>query len=146
MMGATMTSGEQLHRASRTRFWRTLAIAGAGGVPMGFAVGFGFGISRGDIDTFWNWAPDWLIIILLVVSIAGILYGSWRFHRSIDEVELTDNLWSSWAAYGVYAMLFPTWWVLGKAGLTSPPNDWVIYLAALLGGLSCYGWRKWRAR
>ena len=146
MTGESMTSGEQLHRASRKRFWRTLAVAGAGGVPMGFAVGFGFSISRGDIDTFWDWAPDWLIIVILVFSVASILYGSWRFYRSIDEVELADNLWGSTASYSVYATLFPLWWVLGKAGIVSEPHDWAIYLVALGAGTLMYLGRKWRAR
>ena len=146
MTGLMMTEGERLHAAQRKRFWRTLSIAGLGGIPFGFAVGAGFGYSKGDIDTFWRWAPDWLVLLMLAVGVGTLLYGSWRFHRSIDEVELTDNLWSSWAAYGTYALLFPVWWVLGKAGITSEPNDWVIFLAALGGGLALYLKRKWDAR
>ena len=144
-MGVTM-DGEGLHAESRKRFWRTLGIAGIGGVPFGFAVGFGVGYTDGDYDAFWNWAPDWLVLLMLVLAVTTIVYGSWRFMRAIDEVELQDNLWSSYAAYGVYALLFPIWWVLGKAGITSEPNDWLIYLAALGIGLAYYLWRKWRAR
>jgi hypothetical protein len=145
MMGAMM-EGEKLHSEYRRRFWRTLAIAGIGGVPIGFAVGFGAGYSEGDLDAFWNWSPDWLVIALLGLALATIIYGSWRFYRSIDEVELLDNLWGSSAAYSAYALIFPTWWVLGKAGITAEPNHWLIFLFALGFGLALYLGRKWRAR
>ena len=145
-MTGEMMDGEQRHAESRKRFWRTLGIAGVGGVPVGFAVGFGAGYTDGDLDAFWNWAPDWLILALLAFSLVTIVYGSWRFYTSVDEVELLDNLWSSAAAYGTYALLFPTWWVLGKTGMAPPPSDWIIFLVALVGGLAFYLWRKWRAR
>lgn len=138
--------GERLHDQHRKRFWQTLLIAGVGGIPLGFAAGYGAGFSGGNVDHFWTSAPDWLILALLVISLTAILFGSWRFHRSVDELELLDNLWGSWAAYGIYALLLPTWWVLGKAGITREPNDWAIYFAALGGGLGLYLWRKWQAR
>ena len=136
--------GESLHAQHRRGFWRTLAIAGIGAVPIGFAVGFGIGY--GDPDTFWNWAPDWLVLLLLGVAVMTLLYASWRFWRSVDEVERLDNLWGSAMAYGVYAMLFPAWWVLAKSGMTSEPNDWTIFVVALVAGMAFYFGRKWRAR
>ena len=145
MMGAAM-EGEQRHAEHRRRFWRTLGIAGIGGIPVGFAVGFGAGYTGGDFDAFWNWAPDSLVIGLLAFSLAAILYGSWRFYKSIDEVELLDNLWASSAAYSAYVLLFPLWWVLAKTDMAPPPNDWVIFLVALGSGLAFYLGRKWRAR
>ena len=145
MTGVVM-NGEELHAARRKRFWRALMIAGAAGMPIGFGVGFGFGYSKGDFDAFWTWAPSWLVVLLVAGAVFGLIYGSYRFMRTIDEVELQDNLWSSWAAYGAYAVLFPAWWAFGKAGMVSPPNDWIIYLAALAIGLVAYGKRKWDAR
>ena len=144
MMGAMM-DGENLHAAQRKRFWRNLAIGGLGAAPIGAGVGWGVGRSKGDFDAFWNAAPDWLILSLLVVAMASIVYGSWRFYQAIDEVELQDNLWSSFAAYGAYALLFPAWWVLGKAGITGQPNDWLIFFVALAVGMAAYLGRKWRA-
>jgi hypothetical protein len=146
MTGEVMTSGEELHAANRKRFWRTLSLAGVGGIPVGFAVGLGFGLSRGDINAFWTGAPAWLVIALVTLSAAGFLWGSWRFYRSIDEVERLDNLWSSSAAYAAYAIIFPCWWALGQAEIAPVPNDWMIYLIALLIGLLAYGKRKWDAR
>ena len=145
MMGAKM-EGESLHAQHRKRFWRNLVIAGIGAAPIGFGVGWYAGHNEGDIDAFWSAAPDWLILSMLALAIATILYGSWRFYRSIDEVELQDNLWSSFAAYGAYAVLFPSWWVLAKAGITGEPNHWLIFFLALGIGLVAYLGRKWRAR
>ena len=145
-MTGTKMDGENLHEQHRKRFWRNLMIAGAGGIQIGFAAGFGAGYTQGDFDAFWNWAPDWLVIVLLGLTLAGLIYGSWRFYRSIDEVELLDNLWGSSAAYSAYALLFPSWWVLGKAGIVGEPHDIVIFVVALAAGSAVYLGRKWRAR
>lgn len=145
-MTGAMMDGEELHEKHRKRFWRTLGIASLAGMPVGIAVGFGAGLSKGDRNYFWSWAPDWAVLFLLSFSIATIFYGSWKFMRSIDEVELQDNLWGSFAAYGAYVLLFPAWWVLGKAGITAEPDDWTIFFVALGAGLAFYLWRKWRAR
>lgn len=145
-MTGAMMDGEHLHAAYRKRFWRTLMLVGLGSIPIGFAVGFGAGRTKGNFSAFWDWAPDWLVLLLLGLALFSILFGSWRFHRSVDEVELLDNLWGSWAAYGVYALLFPSWWVLSKARITGEPNHWAIFFAALGAGMALYLWRKWRAR
>ena len=145
MMGAMM-EGENLHEQSRTRFGRSLAIVGIGAAPSGAGVGWGIGHSKGDFDAFWNAAPDWLVLALLALAAVTLLYGSWRFYRSVDEVEMLDNLWGSAAAYGAYSMLFPAWWALDRAGITGEPNHWLIFLVALGVGLAAYLGRKWRAR
>ena len=87
-MERVMTEGEKLHAEQRRKFWRNLMIVGAFGAPLGFGVGFGFGKSRGDFDAFWTMVPQWLVVALVALSVGGLLYGSWRFYRSIDEIEL----------------------------------------------------------
>jgi hypothetical protein len=140
-----MMEGENLHAQLRKRYWRNLTIAGIGAAPIGFGVGWYAHHSNGEIDAFWSAAPDWAVIALLALAITALLFGSWRFYRSIDEVELLDNLWASSASYTAYILLFPTWWVLGKAGIAQEPNDWLIFFAALGSGTAFYLWRKWRA-
>lgn len=144
MMGPMM-DGENLHEVHRRRYWRYLAIVGLGGMPIGFGLGWAAG-RYGDRQAFWDMSPDWLVIGLLGIAIATICFGTWRFYRSIDEVELQDNLWANSISYGVYALLFPAWWVLGKAGMAREPNDWLIFVVALCAGLVGYLGRKWRAR
>jgi hypothetical protein len=140
-----MMEGESLHEAQRRRYWRYLAIVGIGAAPMGFGMGWAAGRSDGDLNAFWDLAPDWLVIGLLGIAVATICYGTWRFYRSIDEVELQDNLWASSISYGAYALLFPGWWILSKTGMVGEPNDWLIFVVALGAGLAGYLGRKWRA-
>ena len=109
--------GENLHAQHRKRFWRNLIIIGLGAAPIGAVMGWGVGNKQG-FDAFWTMAPDWLVVSLLTLAVTTLLYGSWRMYRSIDEVELLDNLWSSAASYAAYSILFPVWWVLGKTGIT----------------------------
>ncbi|QIK96244.1 hypothetical protein G7076_07095 [Sphingomonas sp. HDW15A] len=66
--------------------------------------------------------------------------------KTIDEVELADNLWGSTVSYYAYAVLFPSWWVLGRADITPEPNHWIIFFVSLAAGMAVYGYRKWRAR
>ena len=145
MMGVIM-EGEKLHSEHRRRFWRNLMIVGIGALPIGFAIGFGAGHRGGDFDAFLTSAPDWQVIALLGLAVGGVIYGSWRFYRSIDELELLDNLWASSAAYSAYSLLFPIWWILSRAGIAVEPNQWLIFMVALGGGLATYLARKWRAR
>ena len=55
----------------------------------------------------------------MALSLAAFAYGTWRFVKVIDEVELVDNLWGSTAGYYVYAALFPMWWALAKGGVVA---------------------------
>ena len=147
MMGVMqMGDGELAHDARRRQFWRTLGLIGLVGMPVGFGIGFVAGFENTDLGVFWRRIPDGAAIVIVALSVLAIGYGSWRFMKTIDEVELADNLWGSTAAYYIYALLFPAWWALAEAGVTSSPNHWLIFLAALLGGGAVYLARKWRAR
>ena len=146
MTGDVMTEGERLERAQRRKFWRSLGLAGVGAIPVGFVVGFTAGKEKGDFTTFFHVAPDWLVLALVALAVISFSWLSLRFMRSIDEVELADNLWCSTAAYYLYAVLFPAWWALAEAGIVGAVNGWAVYFAALGGGLAYYGWRKWAAR
>lgn len=146
MTGSIMTEGEQLERGRRRRYWRTLGLVGLAGIPVGLLVGYSAGKEGGNLSTFFHVAPDWLVIAVIAGSVVVFTWFTVRFLRSIDEVELADNLWCSTAAYYLYAVLFPAWWALAEAGIVGAVNNWLIYFAALAGGLAFYGWRKWRAR
>lgn len=69
-----------------------------------------------------------------------------KFWRIIGFVELADNLWGSTAGYYAYSVLFPSWWVLGQAEITTEPNHWAIFFLSLAAGSAVYVYRKWRAR
>lgn len=149
MMGEIMApqgEGERLEARRRRLFWISVGILVAAGAILGFFTGATAAIKGLAYDEIWSAIPAPLAIGLIAVFVSAFFYGCWRFYKAIDEVELVDNLWASTASYYLYAVLFPVWWVLGKAGILPEPHDWAIYLAALAGGMLIYGWRKWRVR
>jgi hypothetical protein len=138
--------GERIHAAKRRRYWKTLSVAGAGGVPVGFLVGYFSVHSGGDVTAFWREAPDAVVIAIVAAAVVAFIAGCLAFVRSIDEVDLLDNLWGSTAAYYAYAIAFPAWWARAAGDIVPPVNGGVLWFAALVGGLLYYGWRKWDAR
>jgi hypothetical protein len=141
-----MADGERLHEEQRRRFWMTIGAIGLVAMPIGAAVGFVAASEKTDLGGFWRAIPDGVAILVVVVSVALFTLGTWRFVKTIDEVELVDNLWGSTAAYYAYAVLFPAWWALATAGVVPEPNHWIIFLVALAAGGALYFWRKFRAR
>ena len=148
MMGVAMQlgEGERLESRRRRQFWTVIGAIMAAGAATGFVTGFVAGHKEVPADQVWAAMPDGLAIAIVALALIAFNIGCWAFARAIDEVELADNLWGSTAGYYVYVMLFPAWWALGKAGVTSDPNHWLIFFAALAGGGIAYLWRKWRAR
>lgn len=148
MTGVVMDKGEgeRLERGRRRRFWTVIGMLLAAGAVTGFVAGYA-GAHR-DIapQALLRTLPDVAVIAFLAFAIAGFSYGCWAFLKTIDEVELADNLWGSTASYYAYAVLFPSWWLLGQAGITPQPNHWAIFFASLVAGLAAYAYRKWRAR
>ena len=138
--------GERAEAQRRKTFWTGLGVIMVGGTVTGLLTGISAAHNDYKADAIWTDVPQPFAIALIAASLIAFLYGSWRFFRAIDEVELVDNLWASTAAYYAYATLFPLWWVLAKIGVLPAPNDWAIYLIALGGGGAIYLWRKWRAR
>lgn len=147
-MGSAMNTGdgERLERARRRRFWTVIALLSLIGLAIGFAFGFASGRRAMPLAQAGATLPDGIVVALVAAAIAAFSYGCWAFLRAIDEVELADNLWGSTASFYAYAVLFPSWWVFGQAGITPPPAHWTIFFVSLAAGLLVYGYRKWRAR
>ena len=149
MTGANMTErgeGEMMEARRRRLFWWTIGMLVGVGAVIGFVAGVTAGMKDLAIDEIWTVLPAPVVIGLVVFTLVGFSYGTWRFAKAADEVEIADNLWGSTASYYVYAVMFPIWWALGKANILPEPHDWAIYFAALAGGVVIYLWRKWSAR
>ncbi|WP_118856972.1 hypothetical protein [Sphingomonas mesophila] len=142
----TVGEGERLERERRRRYWRIVGILLGIGMVLGFAFGFAGAHNDVPLGEAAGMLPDWAVLSLLAAAIAAFTYSCWAFIRAIDEVDLADNLWGSTASYYAYAVLFPSWWVLGQAGITGEPDHWLIFFVSLAFGLAVYGYRKWRAR
>lgn len=138
--------GERRERARRRRFWTVIGGILAAGMVTGFVSGFFAGYNQVPPDQIWTSMPQSLAIGFVAVALIAFNIGCWAFVRSIDEVELADNLWGSTVGYYVYAMLFPSWWALNNAGVVAEPDHWLIFAISLASGGVAYVWRKWRAR
>lgn len=146
-MGVAMLGeGERLESRRRRKFWTVLGGILVAGMLTGLVSGYVAADSGVSTEQAWALMPDGLVIAIVGFGLIAFNIGCWLFMRSIDEVELSDNLWGSTFGFYIYAMLFPSWWALGKAGVAPEPKDWVIFFIALAGGCAAYLWRKWRAR
>jgi hypothetical protein len=140
-----MGEGERLHEQRRRRFWLIVASIAVLAVAAGFLSGFAAGV----IDARSGEGHSALTIVgavTVAIMVVGTIYGSWRFFMSVDEVEVTDNLWASLIGFYTYGILFPAWWVLSEIGLVTEPNQWIIYAATLLSGTAACAYRKWQSR
>lgn len=139
-----MGEGERLHGQRRKRFWSILAWLFVAGIVSGVIAGVGLAPALHGKQL-----PSWAGAVTVAgaaFAILATIYGSWRFFASVDEVEVTDNLWGSLIGFYAYVLLFPTWWVLWKVNLVREPDDWAIFAAALLIALAAYAYRKWQSR
>ena len=148
MMGVAMQlgDGERLEATRRRKFWTTLIGIMIVGMIFGAATGFVSAYEGVPMDQAWAVMPDWLAISIVVTFLLAFTASCWLFMRSIDEVELADNLWASTVSYYCYAMMFPAWWTLAKAGVAGEPKHWLIFVISLAAGLAYYFWRKLSAR
>lgn len=133
--------GERLHAAKRKRFWWMLGGLAAIGALAGAVGQTAIELSNGESVP--SWAAMWGAVGVGVVALL-VTIGSWRFFANVDELELADNLWSSLIGFYWYAILFPSWWALNKLGFVPVPDQWAIFISAMLVSCAVYFFRKWR--
>jgi hypothetical protein len=143
MMGHRMGEGERLHAERRNKFWRILGGLLLLGFVTGLISGGLLGITEKGPTDWPAWVPIAGTIGIVLVAI-GLIYGSWRFFVSVDEVEVADNLWGSLVGFYAYSILFPGWWGLHRLGVTPEPDHWVIFGAAMCIAVLVYFYRKLR--
>jgi len=137
--------GERLEKERRKKFWRLIFLLGAVGAAAGFVFGFIHGAADAAGQPVSGTARTIAAAALMVATIGGG-YFSWRFFTSVDEVEVTDNLWASLIGFYVYGFALPLWWGLFWLKVAPEPADWIIYVVVMLSATAAYGVRKWRSR
>lgn len=135
-------SGEARERDQRRKFWKVLAIIAVVGMPVGAVFGYQFAHHGFEPGAAIAAIPPWLLVVAALLYVVSIVWGTWKFLKVIDEVELHDNLWASTAGFYFYGLAFPLWWALHAAGVVGEPNDWAIFGATIVAGLLAYGLRK----
>ncbi|MEQ7872453.1 hypothetical protein ABDK56_00385 [Sphingomonas sp. ASV193] len=139
--------GEIAERARRSRTWRALMTVAAIAMPVGLIAGAmtGYSVGRGaGLAEATGALPPTLFIAAAILYPLAIVIGTWRFVKTIDEVELADNLWASAAGFYFYSVAFPCWWALSMAGVAAAPGGWILYIASLIAGTAVYALRKLR--
>ncbi len=143
---AHLGEGERAERRRSRRFWAAMSVTAILGMPLGFFLGQSAARNGGSMTEAFTALPPIAVVALLALAVAGLTLTCWYFLKSVDEVEILDNLWGSTAGFYVYMVLFPVWWALWKTDLVGEPNDWIILGASFAAGTLAYLARKWRSR
>ena len=137
--------GERLDAQRRRKFWRLVSALAAVGAIAGFVFGFIYGGADAAGEPVSDTAKAAAAVTLVVATLAGC-YFSWRFFSTVDEVEVSDNLWASLIGFYIYVFGFPTWWALSWLEMAPKPDEWILFAVVMLSTAATYGARKWRTR
>lgn len=130
--------GERAAQARSRKFWSIVtALFLAGGVIGAFHAVMTDGNMAGDL-------PGGAAIAIAAIWAISLTVGSWYFFRSIDELELHDNLWAGTFSLYFYCIAYPVWFVLWKGGLTLEPMHEVMFIATMIVMCASYLWMKVR--
>lgn len=144
MTESSMTKGPG-ELAARARTRRLIAIIG-GLAGAGFVVGFVAAlVERDDAPLFAGGTmPPAFAIVAAVIVLIVVGWGSWRFHRDIDEYERRDNLIAGTVGINLLLGGYPIWLILWKGGVVPEPNHFILFGAVFAATLITYLWRKLR--
>jgi len=141
----TVGEGERLDAQRRKKFWRLIFALAAVGAVAGFVFGFIYGAADATGEPVSDTARAAAAFALVVATLGGC-YFSWRFFSTVDEVEVTDNLWASLIGFYIYGFGFPTWWALFWLKMAPEPDGGILFAVVMLSATAAYGVRKWRSR
>jgi hypothetical protein len=131
-------SGEDRLRRRRRRIlavWIVTIGAGfLGGIALGLAAGGALSLSP-----LFFWAG---LALLAVGAVASSLW----FMRRVDEVEVIDNLWASFAGLLAHMLISAGWVAAAARGLAPAPDVLSVLLATLVITVIAYTGLKLRRR
>ncbi len=132
-------SGERKLRAQERRRGTLFVLM----VLLGFLLGLGLGLSSAKDGRLPALPPAmvWIGVGLIAVA-AGALTVVWI--RRVDEVEVSDLLWSSFVGLQVFAIVAPCWELLAATGAVPPVNGRAVYLGTVAVTALVHLWRRLR--
>lgn len=132
-------SGERKLRAQERRHGTLYVLM----LLLGFALGLSLGLSSAGDGRLPALPPAavWIGVGLIAVS-AGALTVMWI--RRVDEVEVSDLLWSSFVGLQVFAIGAPCWELLAATGVVPPVNGRAVYLGTVAVTALVHLWRRLR--
>ena len=140
-----MGEGERLHASRRKHFWTIIGGLMLLGLVTGLVAGALLAVGA-EREAPLSPMMAGIATAVIALALAAIVYGSWRFFVSVDEVEVQDNLWACLIGFYAYAILFPAWWLMARIGLLPFPDQWVMYAVIMVSGTAAYAYRKWQSR
>ena len=132
-------SGEARLR-QRSRRIRTIWIRVCG---LGFIAGLVFGVAGGSSTLHLSPIVFWLMV---AASAAGLVAMNVWFMRSVDEVEVMDNLWAGFAGLNAHIVIGAGWTAAASRGFAPAPDVLGVMVATLVVTLLAYGALKLRRR
>ena len=132
-------SGERKLRAQQRRRATPFVLM----LLLGFALGLGLGLSSAGDGRLPALPPAvvWIGVGLIAVG-AGALTVVWI--RRVDEVEVSDLLWSSFVGLQVFVIGAPCWELLTATGAVPPVNGRTVYLGTVAVTALVHLWRRLR--
>ena len=118
-------AGEEMERAQRRRRRVIIGILFALGLVTG-AYG-GYRMAETDFDLAQPWSPT-ICLVLAAAYVAAMILGSIALDKHMDEVERQVHYKAAAVAGGVYAIVYPTWFLLWKGGFAGEPIHWALFI------------------
>jgi hypothetical protein len=137
-MRDTEGEGERAEKARNRRFWTTLIVLALAGAVVGGIMSV---LTDGDLSG--PLPAGWAVAAALIYA-AAVIGGSWYFFRTIDEVEMRDNLWAATVAVYFYSLVYPVWYLFWKGSLVPEPGHELIFIATMVVMTSAYLGKKIR--
>lgn len=130
--------GERAENARSRKFWWILGGAGLLGGVLG---GVHSVLTMGDFSQ--GLPAGWAIALAVAFSIGSAVVSIY-FFRSIDELELRDNLVACTIGLYFYILVYPAWFLLWKGGLVVEPMHEALFFGTLIAMMAAYFWKKLR--
>ncbi len=131
---SALASGERKLRAQELRRAAPQALL----FVLGLVAGIGLVLAEE------NWLPRlppaiaWAGAGLMAAAVVA-LTAIWI--RRVDEVEISDQLWSSFMGLQAFTLTATCWELLAAAGAAPPVHRYGIYLATFTATCAAYFWR-----
>lgn len=137
-------AGERQEQARRRRFLTIVAALCGMGAVVGSVGGYLF--ARSELTGQPVGVSPLIAWAAVIAAVLAFAYGCWVYYKTIDEVDLVDNLWGSTAGFYAYAVLFGSWFALDFVDAAPSINHVAIFWVSLTFAGLVYVYRKWRAR
>lgn len=103
------------------------------------------GVESASLSILSNDPIDPVVALIMCAIILFVIpYGSWQWHRAVDEHERDAYRMGAVAAAYVYMLGAPLWWFLWRGGFVPAPNGIILYDAFCLSFAAVWLWKKYR--